>query len=259
MSEAVQEASEELTKPFALITGACGGIGQALVLAFREAGYEVIGTDINPKPEDLAIDHFLQIDLQKTVLNKTYAETVFNDIKKIVKGQGLRVLINNAATQILGGTEKLNRDAWRETLDVNTLAPFFWTQALLSELEKDTGSVINLSSIHAQLTKREFVAYATSKAALSGLTRALAVDLGGRIRVNAIEPAAIQTKMLEAGFEGNEDLLKELHAAHPAGKIGLPEEVASFAVWLADKTKPFLTGTVVRLDGGIGGRLYDPA
>ena len=246
------------SKPFALITGACGGIGQALVKAFVTEGYKVIATSRSPQTKDLNVDHFLQIDLQKTVLDENYAEEIFATIRQILSGQGLAVLINNAAIQILGSADQLNRDMWHETLNVNLLAPFFWIQALLTELEQNNGSVINISSIHAHLTKKNFVAYATSKSALSGLTRALAVDLGSRIRVNAIEPAAIQTKMLEAGFIGQEQLLEKLHTAHPTGKIGLPEEVASCALWLADRTIPFLTGTVVRLDGGIGGRLYDP-
>ncbi len=245
-------------KPFALITGACGGIGQALVKAFIAEGYEVIATSRSSQKEDLNVDHFLQVDLQETVLDESYAEEVFSTIRQILGGRGLDVLVNNAAVQILNSTDKLNRSMWHETLNVNLLAPFFWIQALLAELEKNNGSVINISSIHAHLTKKDFVAYATSKSALSGLTRALAVDLGGRIRVNAIEPAAIQTQMLEASFAGKEELLEELHSAHPAGRIGLPEEVASCAVWLADKVKPFLTGTILGLDGGVRGRLYDP-
>jgi NAD(P)-dependent dehydrogenase (short-subunit alcohol dehydrogenase family) len=71
-------------------------------------------------------------------------------------------------------------------------------QGLLPELEKAAGSVINISSIHARLTKKDFVAYDNSKAAISGMTRAMAVDLGPRVRVNSIEPAAIETDMLKS-------------------------------------------------------------
>ena len=245
-------------KPYAVITGACGGIGQALVRTFQTEGYTVIATDRNPQPLQLSADHFIQLDLEKTVQDESYADDIFRQIRHILDGSALHALVNNAAIQILGPTDSLSRQNWYETLNVNLLAPFFWSQALLPELERDHGSIINISSIHAILTKREFAAYATSKAGLSGLSRALAVDLGGRVRVNAIEPAAIQTDMLKAGFAGREELLEQLTAAHPAGIIGLPEEVASLAVWLADRKNPFLTGTVVRLDGGIGGRLYDP-
>ena len=94
--------------------------------------------------------------------------------------------MNNAAVQILAPADAITFDQWRETLDTNLLAPFLLTQALLPELERGRGSVVNVASIHANLTKPGFVAYATSKAALVGLTRSLAVDLGGRVRVNAV-------------------------------------------------------------------------
>lgn len=102
------------------------------------------------------------------------------------------------------------------------------------------------------------MAYATSKAALAGLTRALAVDLGGRVRVNAIAPAAISTPMLEAGFEGRPESRAELDRFHPAGRIGRPDEVARAAVWLASEESGFLTGATLAVDGALGVRLHDP-
>jgi NAD(P)-dependent dehydrogenase (short-subunit alcohol dehydrogenase family) len=169
----------------------------------------------------------------------------------------LSVLINNAAIQILASTDTLSRADWRKTLDVNLLAPFFWTQVFLPELEEASGSVINISSIHAHLTKPSFVAYATSKSALSSLTRSLAVDLGGRVRVNAIEPAAIETEMLRHGFMGDTDLYARLAACHPSGTVGKPEDVANLALVLAGAGQ-FLSGAIVSLSGGIDSRLHDP-
>ena len=93
-------------------------------------------------------------------------------------------LMNNAAVQILGGFDSLTRSDWQQTLRVNLLAPCIWKQALMPGLEAAKGSVVNISSIHARLTKKNFVAYATSRAALSDMTRAMAADLGGRVRVN---------------------------------------------------------------------------
>ena len=138
------------------------------------------------------------------------------------------------------------------------MAPFFLSQAFLSDLERNEGAIVNISSIHEKLTKPEFIAYATSKAALSGLTRTMAVDLGARIRVNAICPAAISTPMLKAGFEGRPDAFSELENAHPSGRIGAPEEVAKVAHWLVVDAPNFLTGSCLGLDGGISGRLHDP-
>jgi len=246
------------TAPFALITGASGGIGQALVCAFDMADYAVIATDITEPPDDLPCKYFIKADLQKTVTDETYAQEVFVEIRKHLNGRPLKVLINNGATQIIGKIENLTRNHWQATLDTNPLAPFFWTQTFLPELEAIRGSVINISSIHARLTKRKFSAYATSKAALSGLTRSLAMELGDRIRVNAIEPAAIDTYMLRAGFEGNVDGFTQLKQYHPTQSIGRPEEIGKLAVMIAGDKLQFMNGAIIQLDGGIGGCLYDP-
>jgi len=242
----------------ALITGAAGGIGQALVRGFSDAGYDVIATDRVPCPPGLACSRYFETDLERTVQDEAYASEVFAGVRTHLAGGGLHALVNNAALQILGGVESLSRDDWRHTLNVNLLAPFIWTQAFLPELEAARGCVLNVSSIHARLTKRNFVAYATSKAALSAMTRALAVDVGNRVRVNAIEPAAIETAMLRAGFDGKPELYSQLELCHPGGRIGLPSEVAAFALALVDRKLEFANGACFALDGGIGARLHDP-
>lgn len=245
--------------PNAVITGAAGGIGRALVAAFTAAGYRVLATDRCARPTDLPCADYVQADLAATVNDDAAAAEVFAQVRGRLDGGGLQALVNNAALQVLGGIDTLTRADWRATLDVNLLAPFFWTQALLPELEAARGCVVNISSIHARLTKNDFVAYATSKAALSGLTRALSVDLRGRVRVHAIEPAAIATDMLKAGFEGQPEAYARLQDCHPAGRIGTPEEVAATALWLATSAPEFLQGACIGLDGGIGNCLLDPA
>ncbi len=244
--------------PTALITGAAGGIGQALVRAFADVGYQVIATDRTERPAELACDAYLKVDLARFVEEEDYAMAAIADMRVALPGQGLEVLINNAAVQILGGVQDLTRDDWRRSLNVNLLAPFLLTQAMLQDLERAKGCVINISSIHARLTKNNFVSYATTKAALSGMTRAMAVDLGSRVRANAIEPAAIETPMLKAGFADKQELYRGLEACHPQRRIGSAEEVASLALILASADTAFLHGACVPLDGGISARLFDP-
>ncbi len=246
------------SKPFALITGANGGIGRALVRAFHAADYAVIATDMSAQPDDMLCTHYIQADLARTVEDEIYANEIFSHIRQHLNGAGVKLLINNAATQILGGADSLTRRDWLQTLNVNLLAPFIWTQAFLPELEREHGCVINVSSIHARLTKKNFVAYATSKAALSGLTRAMAVDLGARVRINAIEPAAIETDMLKAGFAGKPELYQRLESCHPQMRVGRPEEVACLALAIVGGGMDFLHGACVGLDGGISARLFDP-
>ena len=243
---------------YCLVTGAAGGIGRALVQTFGEAGYCVIATDLVEAPQDLECYHYIQADLAKFVADDAYADSIVAEIREALDHAELEALINNAAIQILGGVEGLNRQHWRSTLDVNLLAPFLLVQALLPELENAKGSVVNISSIHSNLTKPNFVAYATSKAALSGMTRALAVDLGARLRVNAIEPAAIETEMLYAGFAGQPERYQQLERCHPQERIGRPEEVARLALALVDSDIGFLHGACIGLDGGIAHRLLDP-
>jgi NAD(P)-dependent dehydrogenase (short-subunit alcohol dehydrogenase family) len=154
------------------------------------------------------------------VSDEAYGNSVLAKVKNIIDHQGLQALINNAATQIPGGAASLTRTGWQQTLNANLLAPFFWAQGLLADLETAKGSIVNISSIHPRLTKKIFVAYATRKAALSGLTRAMAVDLGPKVQVNAIESTAIETPMLKTGFAGKDALHAQLEQCHPAGRIG---------------------------------------
>ena len=183
-----------------LITGAAGGVGRALVRAFREADYTVVATDVADEPTDLGAHRYIKADLKEFAADEACASGIVEELRDCIESNGLHVLVNNAAIQILGGTDSLDRADWRATLDVNLLSPFLLAQAFLSELEQASGCIVNISSIHAKLTKANFVAYATSKAALSGMTRAMAVDLGPRVSVNAVEPEAIETPMLRAGF-----------------------------------------------------------
>jgi NAD(P)-dependent dehydrogenase (short-subunit alcohol dehydrogenase family) len=206
----------------------------------------------------LACAAYVSADLARFSQDEDYADKIISQFRAALKGVPLNVLINNAATQILGGVESLTRADWRTTLDVNLMAPFLLAQALLPELEKGKGCIVNIGSIHARLTKKNFVAYATSKAALAGMTRAMAVDLGPRVRINAIEPAAIETEMLKAGFVEKEELYSQLEACHPQRRIGKPKEVANLALAIAEGNMNFLHGSCISLDGGISGRLFDP-
>lgn len=241
-----------------VITGAAGGIGHALLRAYKDAGYKTLAIDHVSHPKDLDCDIYIQIDLERFATDEAYSAQMLSEIKKHLPEEGLAVLVNNAAVQLLAASEDVSREAWARTIDINLSAPFFLVQGLVDEIEAFQGCVINIGSIHADLTKKKFVAYATSKAGLVGLTKALAIDLGHRIRVNLIQPAAIETEMLKEGFLGKEELYKSLIEYHPTGRIGSPEEVANLALLISDRNLCFLNGACIKLDGGIGARLHDP-
>ena len=240
-----------------LITGISGGIGGALGRTYRHAGYFVIGTG-RRKPESDSCDSFLPIDLNLLATDDAALRQLYDHVIEAKGHRPLHALVNNAAVQILASTEDVSSADWQRTLNVNLTAPFRLVQAFLPELEQANGSVLNIGSVHGQATKSSFAAYATSKAALHGLTRALAVDLGSRVRVNCLAPAAISTPMLLAGFDGQPEKFKELEACHPVNRIGDPEECAKAALFITSKDAGFVTGVTLYLDGGVLSRLHDP-
>ncbi|MFD2936751.1 SDR family NAD(P)-dependent oxidoreductase [Spirosoma flavum] len=237
-----------------LITGVLGGIGSALALAFREAGFYVYGLDIQDSEHHQA-DRLIQFDLHQFSTNDEYRHEWKHNFNVLIPE--LHVLINNAAVQLLDSLAGLKLDDWNHTMTVNLTGPLLLSQHFLETLEEVNGCIINIGSIHQQLTKRRFISYATSKSALIGLTRALAVDLEGRVRVNAISPAAIETDMLLAGFDGNQGALDELRKIHPVQRIGAPKDVAKMALFLASENSGFIHGANLTLDGGISSVLKD--
>jgi NAD(P)-dependent dehydrogenase (short-subunit alcohol dehydrogenase family) len=240
----------------ALITGSEGGIGEALCQKFKVEGFKVIGLDLEQRSADH--DVFVLCDLMRFCQDDSYRAGVLAEIHSHCAENRLKVLINNAALQILKPTEELHADDWTRTLNVNVVAPFLLAQGLLANLAADAGAVINIASVHAHATKPGFVCYATSKAALVGLTKAMAVDLGPRVRVNALCPAATATPMLQASFAGNPEAFEQLSHMHPRGRIAEPSEIADIVFFLASSQADFLTGTSLYADGGICARLHDP-
>lgn len=241
-------------RPVAVITGAAGGIGMALVEAFETAGWAVVSTDRQ------ALDRpgHIVADLAAAAAPDSPAGLALLAALRAATGGRAKAIVNNAAYQVVKPSEQLTVDDWQQTLNVNLLAPFWLTLALREELARNKGSMLAISSIHERLTKPGFVAYATSKAALSGMVRAMAVELGAELRCNALCPAAIATPMLRAGFEGRDAAYQALEQHHPVGRIGTPAEVAAAALFICSDAAGFMNGACLDLSGGIGARLHDP-
>jgi NAD(P)-dependent dehydrogenase (short-subunit alcohol dehydrogenase family) len=241
-------------KKTVVITGVLGGIGSGLAKAFYEEGYNVIGLDI--KNEESIYSHtFIQFDLHQYCINDLYRQQmhqVFNE-----KIPTTDVLVNNAAVQILGSVAEIKLTDWQQTFNVNLTGPLLLSQFFLDKLIQTKGCIINIASIHQELTKKRFVAYATSKSALVGLTKSMSVDLQGKVRVNAISPAAIDTPMLHDGFNNDASMVQKLNELHPIQRIGKPYEVAKLALLLAEDTLGFINGANIQIDGGISNVLKD--
>jgi NAD(P)-dependent dehydrogenase (short-subunit alcohol dehydrogenase family) len=239
-----------------LITGTNGGIGAELKKIFSEEGYAVIG--LGKSPDNQACSDYIQVDFARIASDAKARATFVSTLNDLLSNYALVGLINNSAVQILAPLGDLVFEDFIETMNVNVAIPFLLAKACLSALEGAHGSVVNIGSIHGKLTKPNFVAYATSKGALETMTKAMAVDIGSKVRVNLIAPAAIETEMLKAGFQGEPDKYQQLRSFHPANAIGSPREVALLAFRLIDDNMPFLNGAVIDMTGAISNRLHDP-
>lgn len=244
-----------MSQPSVLVTGCSGGIGQSICKCFHNEGLNVIGVDLD-SPFGF-VNEFLHVDLETLV-----SEKALDDFKALVeKALGESELIgvvNNAALQVVTPIHEMRIDQLTKSLQVNCVAAFGVIKALLDILVKGRGAVINIGSIHARLTKPHFMAYATSKAALEGMTRALAVELGNKLRVCGISPAAIETDMLRRGFTEDEAAFLRLAECHPTQVLGTPEEIARLALLLLKEKLPFINGSIIAIDGGVGSVLHDP-
>jgi NAD(P)-dependent dehydrogenase (short-subunit alcohol dehydrogenase family) len=242
-----------------LITGCNGGIGRALVDAFADAGWKVIGTDQSKCAVNDRVSSFFSADLVQLATQTDQMTSFARNVRKALDGPSLGALINNAAVQSVSPFNNLSTEDILKSLYVNSVAPMLLAKAFLPELRYGKGAIINIGSVHATATKPEFSAYSVSKSALHGVTRALAVELGPDVRVVTLAPAATATDMLLAGFEGKQNAFRLLENCHPAGRIAAPEEIGKLAVFLTSDDAGFLTGTTIYADGGVLARLHDPA
>ncbi len=251
-----------MTKTCAVITGSSGGIGSALVRAYLDDDYLVIGLDRHPSGVTYS-GKFTEfdVDLREFSKNEDYRLKILDQIIDALpdKAEEL-IVINNAAEQIIKAVPNIHWRDWENSFAVNTIAPFFLVQGLMEKLIAARGHVVNISSIHSKLTKEQFTCYAASKSALDALTRSLALELSPKgVSVNAIAPAAISTEMLKEGFRDAPHKLKDLEGYHPSRSIGSPEQLASFVRAITEQKGGFLTGSVIEFTGGIAGSLHDPS
>ncbi len=236
-----------MDKKVILITGCLGGIGSSLVDFFKEEGWFVIGTDKR--------ESFSNADIKITTDLYSVDEAVETIEQKIAEA-GLKkidALINNAAVQIKKKFSEFKYDDWLESVNVNIIAGFMLVQKLHKYLSG--GSVINIGSIHATQSKRDFIVYATTKGAIRTLTQNLSLELAPDIMVNCIAPAAIDTPMLKAGLTEAE--YNQLKQFHPVEMIGDPRELSRLIKTLCERNI-FLTGAYIEYDGGISKLLHDP-
>ncbi len=230
----------------ALVTGASGGIGSALVSALLRAGATVVGTSRSPHPERLeALPAQLRERLRVRVADMAEADGLARLVREVEREHGaLDVLVPAAGAGDVRALDELTLEQWRHSLDVNLTAPFLLAQAALpGMLRRGFGRILFLSSVAAYTGGFVGPHYAAAKAGLHGLAHSLAARAAGSgVTVNALAPALIADTGMIAG-------LPESSPRPPVGRLGRPAEVADLA--LAMLSNAYLTGQVVLLDGGM--------
>jgi 3-oxoacyl-[acyl-carrier protein] reductase len=231
-----------------LITGGSRGIGKALVKAFSEAGYKVAFTYNKSEEEALIIAReYSALAVKADSRNEREVLSAISEIRE--KLGGIDILINNAGISSFSLFTEISLEEWNETFSVNVGGAFLYSKATLPDMiSKKWGRIINISSIWGIVGSSCEVHYSASKAALIGLTRALAKELGpSNITVNAIAPGLIDTEM-------NKTLSDEDKSAFindtPLSRIGEPQEIAKAALFLASDDASFITGDVLNVSGG---------
>ena len=242
----------------ALITGVCGGIGQATARHLKEEGWSVYATDIVDPPDSLKLDAFWKGDVAS---EQFWTDKIAPEVK--VRGS-LQAIIHNAAIQPCTPLLETSVAEWDEVMAVNLRASFLAVRSLAPLMKGGSASIVNVASVHALATSAGMSVYVTSKGGLVSFTRAAALDLAAmKIRVNAVLPGAIDTPMLEAGLQRNAtgqfslaELKENLASKTPIQRIGAPEEVARAIAFLIDPVaSSFITGQALVIDGGATTRL----
>jgi NAD(P)-dependent dehydrogenase (short-subunit alcohol dehydrogenase family) len=241
-----------------LVTGSTGAIGAAISKKFKEEGCVVCGIDQAESKVD-CLDLFIKVDLNDFVLDERIRTNAISMINKWLAKNTLDVLINNAAYQYVSVEHPIPVEELTKSYNVNVIAPYLLVTSLAAALTNMSASVVNIGSIHRQLTKPGFVAYATTKAALAALTRGLALDYEDKMRINCIEPASVETPMLLDGFKTFPEKKLMLENFHPQKRISTPNEIAELAYIVSSPEIRFLHGSCIDISGGISSRLHDPA
>lgn len=231
-----------------IVTGATHGIGRACVELLSRQGHQVLatgrdlqaGSDIAGLPGCL----FVPGDVSQP-------EDVIRIVEAAMATGGGRIagLVNNAGMSRRVAFLESQVEDWDQVLDVNARSAFLFTRHALPGLIAGRGSVVNVSSIAGKVGEEGLALYCASKAALLGMTQALALEFGADVRFNAVCPGQIMTRMMGSILAADEKR-QRLELRIPAGRFGTPEEVADVIAWLLSSASSYVNGAIITVDGG---------
>lgn len=248
---------ELLKDKTALVTGGTMGIGKAIALAFAKAGSSVIIFGTNRERAEQVTEEMKSLGnspAQKflfKLLDVADKKAVDQAIMELLAEVGnIDILVNNAGITRDGLLMKMSEDDWDRVIAVNLKSVYNTCQALIRPMLKaKRGKIINISSVVGLMGNAGQTNYAASKAGMIGMTQSLAKEVASRnICVNCIAPGFIETSMTDTLTDVQKDVI---FRQIPMGRLGLPEEIAQAALFLASPMSDYITGQVVTVDGGM--------
>lgn len=233
----------------AVVTGASRGIGLAVARAFHDAGGNVV---LTARTSEAATEAAASIGSRALGIGAhvTSEEKAQACLAAALERFGsIDVLVNNAGTNpAYGPVVEQDHGRFAKLMDVNLWGPIMWTSlAWRLWMREHGGAIVNVASLGGLSVSPDLGLYHVSKAALIHLTRQLALELAPGVRVNAVAPGVVRTRLAEALWKENED---DVNAVTPLGRIGEPVDVASLVTFLASGSASWITGETVLVDGG---------
>lgn len=252
----------KLRECVAVVTGAGGGIGKSIAIAFAAEGAHVVVADIDSAAGEQTTKEIQEKNGQAISLHADVSDP--DSVEKLTKSAlsrfgRIHILVNNAAIQVSKTVTDTTVEEWNRQMAVNVGGVFLCSRSFLPHLRLTRGVIINLSSVNAFFVEPACAGYCATKAAIIGLTKAMAIDHGREgVRVHAICPGYIDAGLAESYFQSQPDPARaraDSGKLHALGRIGRPDEVARLAVFLASEESSFMTGSPIIVDGGFSAGL----
>ncbi|AUT46491.1 TPA: acetoacetyl-CoA reductase [Escherichia coli] len=240
-------------KRTALVTGGMGGLGEEIARSLHDAGHTVL---VTYSPQNSHVQAWLTQQLAHGYAFTAYEADISNDVvcqgmadKIHADGHQVDILINNAGITRDGTFRKMTKESWDAVLRTNLDSVFNVTRPLLDRmLDRGWGRIVNVSSINGNKGQFGQTNYSAAKAGIHGFTKALAQEVARKgVTVNTVSPGYLETKMVTAVAE---DVLKQIVAAIPIGRLGKPKEIAALIAFIVSDAAAFMTGSNVSMNGG---------